>query len=46
MPIAIKGNESKENFLSRCIKGEINAGKKTAQAAASYSHWKNRNKKK
>lgn len=40
MPIKRKQGESKDDFMSRCISVEINAGKQTDQAAAiCYAAW-------
>ena len=48
MPIVKpKPDEKQTEFISRCIKNEINNGKEQKQSAAiCYSIWKNRNKKK
>lgn len=38
-----KAGESKEDFLSRCIPGEINAGHPDKEAQAiCYSYWENK----
>jgi hypothetical protein len=41
MPVEIKKGEREEEFISRCIGQEINAGKEQSQAAAiCYSYWR------
>jgi hypothetical protein len=41
MPVDIKKGEREEDFISRCIGEEINAGKEQDQAAAiCYSYWR------
>jgi hypothetical protein len=41
MPVEIKKGEREEEFISRCIGEEINAGKEQSQAAAiCYSYWR------
>lgn len=49
MPVEVRPQESQAEFISRCIKAEMNKGKvkDNKQAVAiCYSYWKNRNKKK
>ena len=41
MPVNIKKGESEQDFISRCIGDEINAGNEQDQAAAiCYSYWR------
>ena len=41
MPVDIKKGETEQDFISRCIGEEINAGHEQTQAAAiCYSYWK------
>lgn len=45
MPIKPNKKERKQDFISRCIAVEVNAGKEQDQAAAiCYTAWKNRKK--
>ena len=47
MPLNVNPGESREEFLQRCIPGEIKAGKPPKQAQAiCFSAWSDRNKKK
>ena len=47
MPLNVNKGETKEEFLSRCIPGEIKAGKPQKQAIAiCQSAWANKDKKK
>ena len=40
MPISINKGESEQEFISRCIGGEISSGKEQDQASAiCYSYW-------
>lgn len=46
MPVKPRKNETREEFVSRCIGVEVNAGKEQAQAAAiCYDIWKRHKRK-
>lgn len=47
MPVKPSKNESKEDFIKRCVSAEISAGYEQDQAVAiCYSIWKDRGRKK
>ena len=47
MPVKPRKNESKEDFISRCVSEEVGSGYEQTQAVAiCYSKWKEHKRKK